>query len=376
MVDMQLIDRNPFSICSWCIEETNELRSTEGNGKREAWDDRIDNLFGSPIYQEHLEDVGDPLFWAPLIARRQGMRMEEILPLGPDDSGSDRGIPYLRIRHTIISGVKTLSSERTFPIHPRMIEIALLKLVEMRRKEGHIRPFPFLDRGKGKGIVSSTFSKCFACCRRTNACCWPGLDFHALRTTFHHDLLGNDKSDAIRCRLMGHNCTDEGVRSYGQNLGIGKLARRVASVVVDISMIRRRFDTPSACINARAKERGLRVVGQHRGHLRPARDGAGDRHCLLCIAPWFVDASFPNSSKEAMMGGISFSDEFKRDAVAQITERGCPVRDVAGRLGVGPYSLYAWRVTFAEASTGEGEKDIEIRRPKRELARAVEERAS
>ncbi len=68
------------------------------------------------------------------------------------------------------------------------------------------------------------------------------------------------------------------------------------------------------------------------------------------------------------------SDEFKRDAVAQITGRGYPVREVSVRLGVSPYSLYAWKKKFAKASTGEREKDTETRRPKRELARVAEER--
>ncbi|PZX09556.1 transposase [Palleronia aestuarii] len=68
-----------------------------------------------------------------------------------------------------------------------------------------------------------------------------------------------------------------------------------------------------------------------------------------------------------------FSDEFKRDAVAQITERGYPVREVSDRLGVSPYSLYAWK-KFAKASSGEAEKDTEIRRLKKELARVSEER--
>jgi hypothetical protein len=59
---------------------------------------------------------------------------------------------------------------------------------------------------------------------------------------------------------MGHTYTDEGDRSYGQNLRIEKLAERMKSVVVDISMIRRPFDTPAATSKALAKERGLRVV--------------------------------------------------------------------------------------------------------------------
>jgi len=34
------------------------------------------------------------------------------------------------------------------------------------------------------------------------------------------------------------------------------------------------------------------------------------------------------------MSGSEFTDEFKRDAVAQVEDRGCPVREVAERLGV------------------------------------------
>jgi integrase len=260
LMDMQIIDQNPFEICSWSNAEEKRLKASEGSSKRESWDDRINDLFVSPIFQEPLADVGDPLFWSPLIARHQGMRMEEILQLGPDDFGSDRGIPYIRIQNTIINGVKTLSSERTLPIHPQLIELGLLKLVAQRKKEGHIRLFPFLNRGKVKDTFSSNFSKSFGYYRRTNNCFWPGLDFHALRTTFHHDLLGDDKSDAIRCRLMGHTYTDEGDRSYGQNLKIEKLAERMKSVVVDISMIRRPFDTPAPVVETRAREHGLRVV--------------------------------------------------------------------------------------------------------------------
>ncbi len=44
------------------------------------------------------------------------------------------------------------------------------------------------------------------------------------------------------------------------------------------------------------------------------------------------------------MGKGSFSDDFKRDAVVQITERGYyPVAEVAQRLGVSQYSPYKWK---------------------------------
>jgi len=74
------------------------------------------------------------------------------------------------------------------------------------------------------------------------------------------------------------------------------------------------------------------------------------------------------------MGTGTFTDEFKRDAVAQITERGSPVKEVSERLGVSTHSLYAWKRKFAKAVSGESEKDAEIRRLKRELARVSEAR--
>ncbi|MCC0014688.1 MAG: IS3 family transposase [Rhodobiaceae bacterium] len=73
------------------------------------------------------------------------------------------------------------------------------------------------------------------------------------------------------------------------------------------------------------------------------------------------------------MGKANFSDDFKRDAVAQITERGYPVAEVSQRLGVSPHSLYAWKKKFSR-SPGENDKDAEIRRLKRELTRVTEER--
>ena len=74
------------------------------------------------------------------------------------------------------------------------------------------------------------------------------------------------------------------------------------------------------------------------------------------------------------MGKPNFSDEFKGDAVVQITERGYPVAEVSQRPGVSPHSLYAWKKQFAKVASGDANKDAEIRQLKRELARVTEER--
>ena len=75
------------------------------------------------------------------------------------------------------------------------------------------------------------------------------------------------------------------------------------------------------------------------------------------------------------MSRAKFSDDFKRDAVHQIVERGYPVAEVSQRLGVSSHSLYAWKRKFSKPSgLGEDDQAAEIRRLKKELARVTEER--
>ena len=76
------------------------------------------------------------------------------------------------------------------------------------------------------------------------------------------------------------------------------------------------------------------------------------------------------------MGTSNYSDEFKRDAVHQITVRGYAVREVSGRLGVSTHSLYKWMKLFGDPEPKKPgvDHEAENRRLKRELARVTEER--
>ena len=74
------------------------------------------------------------------------------------------------------------------------------------------------------------------------------------------------------------------------------------------------------------------------------------------------------------MGKANFSDDFKRDAVRQITERRYAVAEVSKRLGVSAHSLYGWRKKYASDVSKGGVQADEIRQLKRELARVTEER--
>ena len=73
------------------------------------------------------------------------------------------------------------------------------------------------------------------------------------------------------------------------------------------------------------------------------------------------------------MGKSNFTDEFKLDAIKQITERGYSVADVSRRLIVRTHSLYSWMKRYM--LLGKQQRRMinksEIRRLKQELARVT-----
>ena len=77
------------------------------------------------------------------------------------------------------------------------------------------------------------------------------------------------------------------------------------------------------------------------------------------------------------MSAIRYTEEFKRDAVAQVTDRGYSVKDVSDRLGISTKSLYDWKAVYHKSEPElqhDAAQATEIRRLKAELARVTEER--
>lgn len=77
------------------------------------------------------------------------------------------------------------------------------------------------------------------------------------------------------------------------------------------------------------------------------------------------------------MSSKRYTEEFKLEAVRQITERGYPVQEVAERLGVTSHSLYAWRKKYGPGPAHAAQLDdqqAELKRLRAELKRVTEER--
>ena len=77
------------------------------------------------------------------------------------------------------------------------------------------------------------------------------------------------------------------------------------------------------------------------------------------------------------MSSKRYTDEFKIEAVKQVTERGFPVSEVARRLGVTTHSLYAWKAKFGGSDVVQRvthDQSAEIRRLQSQVKRLTEER--
>jgi len=69
-----------------------------------------------------------------------------------------------------------------------------------------------------------------------------------------------------------------------------------------------------------------------------------------------------------------FTEEFKAEAVKQVTERGYSVADISDRLGISTKSLYLWLRQAKGSGKRKDESQVEIAGLKAELKRVEEER--
>jgi len=83
------------------------------------------------------------------------------------------------------------------------------------------------------------------------------------------------------------------------------------------------------------------------------------------------------AQREVFMSNQRYPEEFKIEAVKQVTDQGHSVAEVARRLGTTTHSLYAWIKKYGPDSAehqAKADDDAEIRRLKKGLKRVTEER--
>lgn len=231
----------------WDSAEYLRRETLEEDNERLTWCGHLDSLFHSPVFQDKLDDVGDPLFWAPLIALHMGLRSEEILQLYVSDIQVIDDIPCIVLRQGPGQSLKSLAARRTVPIHDNLLKLGLMKLIALRQREDEPRLFPWIERSQNKKTFTETFSKRFTRYRQDHKVYDKQRDFHSLRTTFNHLLIVAECPDTQRRALMGHVERDIGIVNYNPHgFSEKQLQQRVNAIEVDISMIRPPFDEPQS----------------------------------------------------------------------------------------------------------------------------------
>lgn len=133
----------------WSKSELERLEILQEDNSRKIWGDELPKLFRTPLFQGQIADIGDPMFWAVIIAVLHGLREEEVLQLRLDEIRTENGIAYFDIKvGAPWQCLKSKAATRRVPLHNSLIALGFLDLVAMRRREGEDRLFPHLTRGK------------------------------------------------------------------------------------------------------------------------------------------------------------------------------------------------------------------------------------
>jgi integrase len=227
----------------WSKRELERLEILQEDNSRKIWGDQLSDLFRTPVFQGAILDIGDPMFWGPLISVFHGMRQEETMQLRIDDVQQEKGIYFFDIKvGASWQHLKSKAATRRVPIHQSLIDLGLLDFVAMRRREGEDRLFPHLTRGKNRKSLSENFTKEFTRYRKANDVYEKRIDFHSFRTQFNVELIRAKTDSEMRHILMGHEMDSVIQKHYGgDGHDLTYLKEIVQRVDIDVSMIKSPF---------------------------------------------------------------------------------------------------------------------------------------
>jgi integrase len=173
--------------------------------------DELHLIFHSKIYvQGHRPrgGAGEAAVWLPRIAYMTGMRLEEIGLLTRDDIKFQDGICFINLDHEPERGrwLKNSASRRQIPIHPRLIDLGLMDLVE----KANGRLFPELS-SSGVRQQTASWSQWFGrYLRQVVGITDRRKTFHSFRHTFKDVCREAGVSKDVHDRLTGHASQDVG----------------------------------------------------------------------------------------------------------------------------------------------------------------------
>lgn len=180
-------------------------------------------LFGKEFEAATLGDSQPARYWVPLIAAFSGARLEEVAQLRCQDFAVEDGVQVFQVRSGEGRRVKNASSERSVPVHPKLVALGLLDFVQRRRAGTTAELFPELKskalNGKGDAV-----SKWFTRWRKSVGVTDSKKTFHSLRHTVQNRLAQVGVEERLIADLVGHETATMTGGRYIKNAPIQQLA--------------------------------------------------------------------------------------------------------------------------------------------------------
>lgn len=163
-LQMGHLKENPVVSSGVIKRLTKSISNQAGTRRRKDYnEEELQAIFTGPVYTQGWKppqtDLGEALYWIPLLALYTGARREELCQLFVSDVKRSReGIVYLSILDTDDEDartVKTMGSRRSVPVHEDLLELGFMAYVEDLPPSGQL--FPRLKKdaqgwyGKGFG---------------------------------------------------------------------------------------------------------------------------------------------------------------------------------------------------------------------------------
>ncbi len=207
------LDLNPFKGVEVVVDD----RAKQTKARLPFAVEQLQTMFSGPVYQNGFNprpSLGNACYWLPLLALHSGARLEELAQLQAEDvrPHPEHGW-HLVIHDEGQRQVKNAASVRSVPLHPELVKLGFLALVEETQTG---RLFPALRPDK-YGRLGTVFSTWFGKYLDSLEIRSPQLVFHSLRHTFVE--VCKTKADVIdpevREAMVGHLSPHEISETYG-----------------------------------------------------------------------------------------------------------------------------------------------------------------
>jgi len=197
-------------------------------------DEELKRIFSHPHFTGKKKPLHAHYYFLPLISLYSGLRISEASQLQLDDLELIGGKWFFNINDDGDKQLKNTAAKRAVPVHPKLIELNLLKYIEKLWDRQEFRLFPEIKRRrKGYGVDPS---KWFGRFRKSSSVMVvkPTTTFHSLRHNFIDTMQKLDIVETHTATVVGHTfAKSESYKRYGKGFASEKLVECVEKVSYD-----------------------------------------------------------------------------------------------------------------------------------------------